>query len=139
MRAIVVGVVSGLLSASAVAADRATTRPFATVTAHRLDPAEEAPVQLKGGDGIYVVEGRVVDVSTGAVMSRPRLYVRPGVTATIEIGAEDRDGLTMTVRVDETERYVDATTELRHGGEVVGHSTSRSVIAPTSPAVIAPS
>ena len=117
-------------SARASVVDWTAVRPVADVSVHAMSAAE-APPQLRGGKGYFVVEGRIVDLKSGTALAKPRLFVRRGSEATMELGDTDRVMMKVTVLIDDKTDYVSTATEVRDGGKLIKTSTTRFAITPT--------
>ena len=111
-------------SPTATAADWSRAQPVASLSIRPLAPAD-APAQLKDREGLFVVEGTIIDLQTGRTLMKPRLIVHRGDTATIEGGVFDRVMMKLTVLIDPTADSASTTTELRDHGIVTGSSTTR--------------
>lgn len=115
-------VVAGEPAAAAV--DWAHAQPVAALAVRPMAP-DEAPLALKDREGLYVLDGTIVDLRTGHTLMSPRLIVHRGDEATIERDATDGVVMKLTVRVDATTDRASTTTELRDNGVVTSTSTTR--------------
>ena len=125
-RALVFG---AIVAASGVAlagdaTDWTNAQPVASLSVRPMK-ADEAPASLKQRDGMFVVEGTIVDLRSGHTLMKPRLIVHRGDTATIEGGVTDRVMMKVTVLVETGSDSASTTTELRDGGVVTSTSTTR--------------
>ena len=109
---------------AATAADWSGAQPVASLSIRPMAPAE-APAQLQDREGMFIVEGTIVDLKTGHTLMKPRLIVHRRDTATIESGVFDRVMMKMTVRIDPSVDSASTTTELRDNGIVTSSSTTR--------------
>jgi hypothetical protein len=109
---------------TATAADWSHAQPVASLAVRPMTPAE-APASLKDRDGMFVIEGTIIDLQTGNPLMKPRLIVHRGDTATIEGGVFDRVMIKLTVLIDPSVDSASTTTELRDNGIVTSSSTTR--------------
>ena len=130
--------VAGIASATAAepsidptrgVADWTDAQPVASISIRPLS-TDEAPPQLKDRDGLFVVEGTVIDLRSGNTLMKPRLIVHRGDRATIEGGVTDRLMMKVTVLIDASVDRASTTTELRDGGVVTSSSTTHFSFAP---------
>lgn len=109
-------------------ADWADAQPVASLSVRPLTAAE-APSHLKDREGLFVVEGAIVDLRSGHTLMKPRLIVHRGDTATIEGGVFDRVMMKLTVQIDATADGANTSTDLRDNGVVTSTSTTRFSVA----------
>lgn len=110
------------------AIDWSAVQPVASVSVHALTAAD-APAQYRDRADYCLVEGRIIDVRSGETLMEPRLILRRGDPASIEVGRADRVVMKLTVHVAETGGIATTTTELRNAGVLTSSSTTRFVLA----------
>lgn len=106
------------------AIDWAAVQPIASVSVHPMS-AVEAPAQYRDHSDYLLIEGSIVDGRSGEMLMQPRLIMRRGEPASIEVGRADRIVMKLTVLVGDGDRLATTVTEIRNAGVLTGASTIR--------------
>lgn len=75
-------------------------------------------------DGFYQVEAEIRDLSSGAVLAKPKLIAKAGELAAIQAGSDEGTRLDLAVKVEPDQKRVTYTSDLVQHGEVVSRQTA---------------